>query len=544
MNADVPQGRCSNLPDNCALAKDKTLQDKPTASTPCRNCGMALMDGRSRSLRSRFPTGLLIGALAALGLSITYFGYAHLTRPAPATVTAEAPVEPASEETTPLAARRDVLESYLVRLSGSNTIGAEIAPNLAEAWLADLGATDVETVQRQDDDGAAVPEKVVSGALDGKRVGVEIKAYGTATGVNALRDGEADIWMASGPVTEEQAHSLKDLGDMHGPASEHVIGLDGIAVIVSPSNSLSTLTKAQVKAIFTGASKNWSELGQPAAPINLYARDSGSGTRRIFQEMVLGSDGEIAPLSAAKPEGYGDSAQLSEAVASDPHGVGFVGMASTGPAKALTIKDGAAAALAPKAYAVRTESYPLARRLYFYTAAQPPAEAGRFIAFALGEKGQAIVEKSVLGLTPTLAPARDVDAGPCQLSPKYPGNKKGLCELRARALIIDSSLRFSADSSELDNLGNANLDRIQQALKPTPNIRIILAGFADGRGDYKENCRLSKLRAETVKRGLAARGLTNVEARGYCPELPIRDNSGEDYEQNRRVEIYGLEQGR
>jgi phosphate transport system substrate-binding protein len=545
MNNDVPQGRCSNLPQHCELAKAQTLQDMPAPGAGCRICGMTLMDGRAQGLRRKFPTDGLVIALAAVGLVVAaYFGFSRPSKPANDAATASAPAESSSAQLSPEAERRDVLDSYLVRLSGSNTIGAKLAPDLAEAWLLDMGATDIETVQRKDDQGAKLPEKVVSGELDGKRVGVEIKAYGTAIGLSALRDGDADIWMASAPVTEEQAQALKDQGDMRGPASEHVIGLDGVAVIVSPTNPLSTLTKAQVKAIFTGAIKNWSELGQPAAPINLYARDAESGTRKTFDDMVLGSEDKMAPLAAAKPEGYADSEQLSDDVAADPHGVGFVGMPYIRAAKALTIKDGAGAtALAPTVFTVRTESYPLTRRLYFYTAAQPSDDVKRFVTFALSESGQALAQKSVVGLTPAKRPARDADARPCQLSAKYPGDKRELCNLRAHAVIIDSSLRFRPASSELDTLAEANLDRVRRALKGARNIRVVLAGFADDRGGYKENCRLAKKRADTVKRELAARGVSNVEARGYCPELPIRDNAGEDYEQNRRVEVYGVETG-
>jgi phosphate transport system substrate-binding protein len=335
--------------------------------------------------------------------------------------------------------------------------------------------------------------------------------------------------------------TLASLGDMRSAQSEHTVGLDGIAIIVSPSNRLTSLTVAQVKAIFTGEIRDWSDLGQPAGEIDLYARDEESGTRKMFEEMVLGRGAKMAPLAARKPEGYDDSDQLSDDVLSDPRGIGFVGMSYIKSAKALAIGDGKATALAPTTFTVRTENYPLTRRLFLYTAAQPKPDVTRFIEFALGPKGQATVRQTIVDLTPVLRPASEVDNRPCQLSPGWHGDRRELCQLRARANAIDASFRFLSGSFTLDNLASPNLVRVMQAMEKTPNARLVLAGFADSRGDYRMNCRLSKQRAEAVARGLATLGIINVETRGYCDELPVRDNIGEDFEKNRRVEVYEVD---
>jgi len=547
MRDDLPQGRCSNLSQHCELAKAGTLQDMTTANGGCAKCGMALMSGRQESLRASFPKGLLLRAVAVLALILgASFGHQLFFKKPAEVAEAIAPADDPGTEPHPAAAespKRGVLESYLLRLAGSSTIGAKLAPDLAEAWLRSLGATEIETIQRDDDQGDRLPERLVSAHLDGKLVGIEIKAYGTATGADALRDGSADVWMASAPVTDEEAQELKELGDMRAPASEHVVGLDGIAVIVSPRNALSTASKAQVKGLFDGAVKNWSELQQPAGDVVLYARDKESGTRRMFEELVLGPDAKMAPLAEKKPEGYADSEQLSEDVAADPQGVGFVGMAFVGPSKALAIKDGDAAALTPTASSVRAESYPLTRRLHLYTPAHPSEDTTRFLDFALGDAGQAIVQKSAVSLIPTLKPAAEIDGRPCRLSAKFQGDKKAFCDLRARSLAIDSSFRFRTGSFALDSLAVANLDRVAQALKPRSESRVVVAGFTDNRGDYKDNCRLSKQRAEAVTQELAKRGVAGLEARGYCSELPVRENAGPDFELNRRVELY-LPEGR
>ena len=59
---------------------------------------------------------------------------------------------------------------------------------------------------------------------------------------------------------------------------ESLSAMDGIAVVVHPSNSMSALTKKQIKAIYTGAISNWSELGGPNEKIVIVSRDTSSGT--------------------------------------------------------------------------------------------------------------------------------------------------------------------------------------------------------------------------------------------------------------------------
>ena len=527
------RGRCTNLPENCSLAKSGALQEMPTPDTVCSECGSKLLIAKGASPMP--PILNIAGGIALLLLvaGILFWSYTHLVsrRSQPVPGRTASSDQPAAKEQPDGA----ILPSYLLRLSGSNTIGGRLVPDLAEAWMLSLGATDIEKVQRVDDNRQPIPERVVSGMLNGSRVGVEIKAHGTGTGVDALANGDADIWMASAPATDAQVATLASVGNMRAAQSEHVIGLDGIAVIVSPSNALTSLSKAQVKAIFSGAISDWSQIGQPAGHIELYARDKESGTRKMFEEIVLGKDAKMAPLATRMPDGYDDSDRLSDDVVADPHGIGFIGMSYIKSAKALAINDGQASALSPTIFTVRNENYVLSRRLFLYTTAQPKLDVTRFLTFALGETGQVTVQKSGF-VNLTIVPT--TEAGPCRLSSDWPGDPEEFCRLRTNATAFPASFRFLTGSSELDNLARQNLSFVLDKLRETPDARLILAGFADSRGDYPANCRLSKQRADAVARGLATLGISNVETRGYCEELPVRDNFGGNYEGNRRVEIF------
>ncbi len=103
---------------------------------------------------------------------------------------------------------------------------------------------------------------------------------------------------------------------MYSSASEHVLGLDGIAVIVNVANSVSALQKDQLMQIFSGDVTDWSQMGASHGAIKIYARDDKSGTFDTFKTLVLGGKA-LAPGA----QRFEDSNALSEAVASDPNGI-------------------------------------------------------------------------------------------------------------------------------------------------------------------------------------------------------------------------------
>jgi phosphate transport system substrate-binding protein len=97
---------------------------------------------------------------------------------------------------------------------------------------------------------------------------------------------------------------------MTSPQCEHVVGLDGLAIIVNKSNAVSALSKAQLASIFTGEIADWRELGGAAGPIKVLSRDDKSGTYDTFKALVLGK-GKLA-AGAVRIE---DSRELSDRVA-------------------------------------------------------------------------------------------------------------------------------------------------------------------------------------------------------------------------------------
>ncbi len=78
--------------------------------------------------------------------------------------------------------------------------------------------------------------------------------------------------------------------------------------------------------------------------------------------------------------------------------------------------------------------------------------------------------------------------------------------------------------------------------KPNPGKRVLLVGFADAKGTFKENLRLSQERADEVRKALVESGGLSpsaIVAKGYSELMPVACN-GDDAgrERNRRVEAW------
>jgi len=81
-------------------------------------------------------------------------------------------------------------------------------------------------------------------------VQIDIHGAGTGHGIGAVRDGLADIAMSSRDFRDSELEFLSPL----------TIAIDGIAVIVHPSNETSGLTLAQVRNVFLGEVEGWEQL--------------------------------------------------------------------------------------------------------------------------------------------------------------------------------------------------------------------------------------------------------------------------------------------
>ena len=413
-----------------------------------------------------------------------------------------------------------------IRLRGSNTVGgapAMLAPKLAQAFLQRQGASDAAIHDEQKDQNHIT----VTGTLDGKPVTFDIDAPGSKVAFECLSDASCDVGMSSRPIQLEEANKLSSLGDMTSPAAEHVIGMDGVAIIVNRVNTVNKLTIAQIDGLFEGKITNWSQVGGPPGDVHPYIRDKKSGTYDTFVQFV--THGRDLPTDRAK---VADSDDIAAGVAKDEGGIGFVGLPYVGSTKALSVQDGEAVPLAPTPFTVATEDYPFSRRLYLYTApGRVSPLASKFVDFALSDDGQKVVAQTgFVGL--------NVMTGDSTAPGSAPGGyTKGVAGARR----LSFNLRFRTGTASLDGKAAQDLERLVRYLRATTNLtqKLELFGFADNQGDEGRNMELSKQRAKGVADELAKRGVVAQSVDGFGSALPIAPNdTPEGRNRNRRVEVW------
>jgi len=116
------------------------------------------------------------------------------------------------------------------------------------------------------------------------KIEVTVIGGGSGKGIAALLDGSADIANASRTMSGEEKSLAKKRGVR---PVEYIVGLDGIAIIVNPANTVKALSMEQIKKIFTGEVNNWKNFGAAEGRIGLFTRDASSGTYVFFQEHIL-----------------------------------------------------------------------------------------------------------------------------------------------------------------------------------------------------------------------------------------------------------------
>lgn len=154
-------------------------------------------------------------------------------------------------------------------------------------------------------------------------VSLTIVTNGSGNGVRGLASGNADMAMISSPL---EAVSEKVGINVNGWQA-HKIGGSSLSIITHPSLSSLSLSPDQVKSIFTGEVKNWSDVGGPNRPILVVSEAPGGGTRTAFEGVFLKENvtpnartftsiTQVARVVRQTPNaiGYGNNASLTSAV--------------------------------------------------------------------------------------------------------------------------------------------------------------------------------------------------------------------------------------
>lgn len=210
---------------------------------------------------------------------------------------------------------------------------------------------------------------------------ITVKGGGSGGGIAALLNGTVDLANASRDIKDEEIEQAKGLGV---DPVETVIGLDGIAVIVSLDNPVQDMTLEQLGAVYRGEITNWKDLGGNDAPIVLIGRDTSSGTYEFFAEAAVGEGNEYSK----EMRNLQSSQAIVDEVASNANAIGYVGMGYVDPKIHVVSLDGVEGSVDN----VKNGSYPLSRGLNMYSNGAPTGLVAAYLEWILSPAGQAIVE--------------------------------------------------------------------------------------------------------------------------------------------------------
>lgn len=145
---------------------------------------------------------------------------------------------------------------------------------------------------------------------------IVVNGGGSGTGLKQVAEGSVDI--GNSDVTAEEklaADTAKDLVD-------HKVATVIVAPVVNKELGITNLTTEQLISIFTGETKNWSEVGGPDEEILLVTRPSSSGTRALFKSWALNGE-EEASNEALETD---DSGTLVQTISDNKGAIGYVAL--------------------------------------------------------------------------------------------------------------------------------------------------------------------------------------------------------------------------
>lgn len=235
-------------------------------------------------------------------------------------------------------------------------------------------------------DGSTSMQKVISALgeqfeKDNSGAKFTYNPTGSGSGIAAVSEGRCDIGLSSRALkVDEKA------GGLH----ETILALDGIAIIVNPSNSVSDLSVDTIAKIYTGEITNWKDVGGNDAEIVLIGREAGSGTRDGF-ESITGTKDKCKYRQELTSTG-----DVITTVAGNPDAIGYASLASIKDnVKALTVEG-----VTPTEETVKNGTYRIQRPFVLVTkdGTKLSETAQKFFDFATSKDAAGII--SAAGAVP------------------------------------------------------------------------------------------------------------------------------------------------
>ena len=223
-------------------------------------------------------------------------------------------------------------------------------------------------------------------------VTVQAEFTGSSAGIESVLAGQCDVG--------DSSRALKDDEKAKG-AVENIVAIDGIAVVVDPSNAVDGLSKDELTGIYDGSITNWKDVGGPDEAVVLITRPSTSGTRALFTKYALDGKEELSNKSMETD----DSGTLVQTVSQTKGAIGYVALSYL--MNNNTVTPLAIDGVEPTLDNVYNGKYPVWGYEHMYTKGEATGAVKAFIDFIMSKDYSADIEKQGYGVASKMKVTRE-----------------------------------------------------------------------------------------------------------------------------------------
>lgn len=148
-----------------------------------------------------------------------------------------------------------------------------------------------------------------------KEVFVSISGGGSGLGIASLLNGTADVANSSRRINSKEIDLFKQ---QKIEIDSFIFAQDAIAFVVSENLPIDSISIQSLSLILSGVTKSWLVLTGRDLPINIYGRQSNSGTHDYIKKKLNIDFSQHAKQMSG-------NAQILEAIRADESGIGYVG---------------------------------------------------------------------------------------------------------------------------------------------------------------------------------------------------------------------------
>lgn len=216
-------------------------------------------------------------------------------------------------------------------------------------------------------------------------VTIDVQGKGSGAGLTGASDktidiGMSDVLAAEKIKDEAKAKSLVD----------HIVCLQGFAVVVSKDVTVTNLTKKQIQDIFTGTVTNWKEVGGNDLAIAVINRTKTSGTRATFKSTIMDGKDEKDGLGITQDTSGG----VKGAMDTTKGAISYLALSYLVDSTTKTnIKELNIEGVQPTKENIVSKKYVFAGDGHLYTNGEATGVVKAFLDYIVGKDGKATMDK-------------------------------------------------------------------------------------------------------------------------------------------------------